>query len=156
MTWFVLYTKPRSEKKVAEQLKKMGVTVYCPLVTQIHQWSDRKKKIEVPLLNSYVFVQLEAQHREMVFQVQGVVRYIFWLGRPAVVRDQEIEVMKLWLANDGIDAKVEKIQRGDHMQVPSGPFKGKEGVVEEIGKNRIQLVLLELGMKITLTKQKTA
>ena len=56
MNWYVLYTKPKWEKKVAEQLQAMGIDCYCPLVMKERQWSDRKKKVEMPLFNSYVFV----------------------------------------------------------------------------------------------------
>jgi len=152
MPWFVLYAKPRNEKKVALQLEKMGITVYCPLVTEIHQWSDRKKKVEVPLIKSYLFVQLEEKDREIVFQVPGVVRYVFWLQKPAMVRDQEIDIMKEWLAGEMVDAKVESLRPGDRMNMPSGLFEGEEGVIEEINKNRVQLLLIDLGMKITLKR----
>ncbi|MDX1426779.1 MAG: transcription termination/antitermination NusG family protein [Salegentibacter mishustinae] len=49
MSWYVLYTKPRTEKRVAESLEQMGVEVYCPLITEIKQWKDRKKKLKTPL-----------------------------------------------------------------------------------------------------------
>ena len=150
--WYVLYTKPRNEKKVALDLEKMGINVYCPLVTEIHQWSDRKKKVEVPLIKSYLFVQLEEKNRDIVFQVPGAVRYVFWLQKPAIVKGQEIDIMKEWLSGETVDAKVESLRPGDKMSVPSGFFKGKEGVIEEINNNRVQLLLLDLGMKITLTR----
>lgn len=77
MNWYVVYTKPKWEKKVAEQLRNKGIECYCPLITQVRQWSDRKKKVEVPLFNSYVFVQLPDSERNAVFQSVGVVRYCF-------------------------------------------------------------------------------
>ena len=156
MSWFVLYIKSQNEKKAAAQLAQLGITVYCPLVTQIRQWSDRKKKIETPLIPSYIFVKLEEKERELVFEVPGVVRYLFWLGKPAVVRDEEIETLQEWLKNDELDTRVVGLQPGDKMAISKGPFKGKEGIVQEVSKNRVQLILLELGMKITLTKQKEA
>jgi transcriptional antiterminator RfaH len=152
MSWFVLYTKSRNEKKVAKQLEKMGITVYCPLVTQIHQWSDRKKKVEVPLISSYVFVKLKEKDRERVFEVPGIVRYVYWLEKPAIVRDHEIAIMKEWLSAEIVDAKVEGLQRGDRMSISSGVFEGEKGVVEEINKSRVQLLLVDLGMKITLKR----
>ena len=97
MPWFAIYTSPRQEKKVANRLAKLDIVVYCPLVIQERQWSDRKKKVEVPLLPSYVFVNLESQDRELVFQVSGVVRYLYWLGQPAIIKDAEIELMQQWL-----------------------------------------------------------
>ena len=86
MNWYVVYTKPRWEKKVVEQLNQKGIECYCPLITQVRQWSDRKKKVDVPLFNSYVFVHLEESDRNSVFLSSGVVRYLFWLGKLAVVR----------------------------------------------------------------------
>ena len=156
MPWFVIYVKSRNEKKVALQLQQMGITVYCPLVTQTRIWSDRKKKIETPLIPSYIFVQIEEKQRELVFQVPGVVRYLCWLGKPAVVRNKEIEILQKWLQSDLLDAQVSSVQPGDKMAISKGPFKGKEGIVQEVSKNRLQLLLLELGVKITITKQKVA
>lgn len=75
MNWYVIYTKPKWEKKVAEQLADAGIECYCPLITQVRQWSDRKKKVVVPLFNSYVFVRLEDCDRNLVFQSPGAVRY---------------------------------------------------------------------------------
>lgn len=152
MPWFVLYTKSRNEKKVAIQLEKMGITVYCPMVTQIHQWSDRKKKVTVPLISSYVFVKLKEKDRGSVFEVPGIVRYVYWLEKPAIVRDHEIAIMKEWLSAKNVAAKVESLRRGDSMCIPSGVFEGEEGVVEEINKSRVQLLLVHLGMKITLKR----
>ena len=152
MNWFVIYTKSRQEKKVALELEKMGITVYCPMINQIRQWSDRKKKVEVPLISSYVFVQVKEREREAVFEVPGIVRYVYWLEKPAIVRDEEIAVMKTWLSTQTVEAKVEGLRRGDRMKVSSGVFEGKEGFVEEISKNRVLLLLPDLGMKITLNR----
>jgi transcriptional antiterminator RfaH len=152
MSWKVLYVKPRNEKKVAELLSRLGIVVYCPLVTEVRQWSDRKQKVQVPLLSSYVFVQIEEINRELVFQVSGVIRYLFWLGKPAVVRDNEIELMQEWLVGENVKADVQGLQPGDKMKISTGPFKDKKGIVQEISKNRVQLLLPDLEMKITLSR----
>ena len=90
MPWFVIYTKSRNEKKVAELLQKNRVEVFCPLVKLKKNWSDRKKIVETPLIKSYVFVNLSEKDRNVVFNVPGVIRYVFWLKNPAIVRDNEI------------------------------------------------------------------
>ena len=97
MNWYVLYTKSRNEKVVAQKLAALGIEVYCPLVRTRKQWSDRLKWVEEPLLRSICFVHLTEQDRERVFQVSGVVRYLFWLGKPAIVSDHEIDQLKLFL-----------------------------------------------------------
>jgi transcription antitermination factor NusG len=89
--WYVVYTKPKWEKKVAEQLTKMGIEC-CPLITQVRQWSDRKKKVVVPAFNSYV-VQVADSDRSLVFQSVGSSLFV-WLGKPAIVRDEEIGTIK--------------------------------------------------------------
>ena len=57
LQWFALYTRPKAEKKVEERLSLAGFDSFLPLQTVIKQWSDRKKKVEIPLINSYVFVK---------------------------------------------------------------------------------------------------
>ncbi len=148
--WFVLYTKPRSEKKVADRLKKIGLIVYCPMISEIRKWSDRKKKVETPLIPSYVFVQLDTNQRDLVFQVSGVVRYLFWLGKPATVKNEEINTLQEWIQGT-TKIKIEGLRTGDLMEIKEGPFKGQEGFVKEIGENRLQLLLKGTGLKITLT-----
>lgn len=152
MPWYVIYTKPRNEKKVAESLQKIGIVVYCPLVTQIKQWSDRKKKVQIPLFNSYIFVNLNDKDRNNVFEVHGAIRYLFWLGKPAVVRDEEIEMLQESLKDIMTSVEITSIKSGDLLSIPGGPFKGKECVVKTVNKNTLQVVLKELSVLITLTK----
>lgn len=144
--WYVVYTKPKWEKKVAEKLTEVGIECYCPLITQMKQWSDRKKAIEVPLFNSYVFVQLEDGNRNSVFQVSGVVRYLFWLGKPAIVKDGEIEIIKTSLKAPNIsDISVTSIQVGDRIKLETGAFNNQDAVVQEISNTYYTLVLESLG-----------
>ncbi|MFD2939542.1 UpxY family transcription antiterminator [Flavobacterium notoginsengisoli] len=146
MNWYVVYTKPKWEKKVADKLKQAGIECYCPLITQVKQWSDRKKKIEVPLFNSYVFVQLADSERNSVFQVAGVVRYLFWLGKPAIVKDQEIEIIKTSIKAPNIsDVSVSEIQVGDKIKLESGAFTNQNAIVQEVSNNYYILVLETLG-----------
>ena len=153
MTWFALYTKPRNEKKVADKLAQSGIQVYCPMVTQIKQWSDRKKKTETPLIPSYVFVNIEEKNRNDVFEVNGVVRYLFWLGKPAIVRNEEILALQEGLKETVSEVEIADYKKGDTINIATGPFKGKEGTIKEVKKNKLQLVLKELGMLITLTRE---
>jgi transcription antitermination factor NusG len=150
MPWYVLYTKPRNEKKVAENLQKLGFTVYCPLVEVVKQWSDRKKKVQEPLLASYVFIQLEEQQRNLVFQVAGVVRYLYWLGKPAVVRNEEITTLQSWLLNGNQKLQIEQLQPGSKITLKEGVFKGIDAIVKEQRGKKMQLVLESLGIVVIM------
>ena len=153
LKWYVIYVRPRYEKKTAEQLQKIGINVYCPTVMEIHQWSDRKKKVEVPVFSTYVFVQLLEKERNIIFDVPGVMGYLKWLGQPAVVRDEEITLIKQWLEKDVVSSKIEKIAPGDFVTIESGPFKGKKGLAQQVGNHKIQILLSDFGLKITLKYQ---
>ncbi|RKR10905.1 transcription antitermination factor NusG [Flavobacterium sp. 90] len=146
MNWYVVYTKPKWEKKVADKLNQIGIECYCPLIIQMKQWSDRKKKVEVPLFNSYVFVQLADIDRNSVFQVSGVVRYLFWLGKPAIVRDEEINSIKTSLKAPNIsDISVTSIQVGDRIKIEAGAFSNQDAIVQEVSNTYYTLVLESLG-----------
>lgn len=146
MNWYVLYTKPKWEKKVTEQLQAIGIECYCPLVTKERQWSDRKKKVEVPLFNSYVFVHLEDKDRPSVFQSPGAVRYLFWLQKPAIVREDEIATIKKWLNSpDLAEIEVSTYQVGETIQLESGPFVNQQAVVQEVTTSHYILVLESMG-----------
>ncbi|WP_417939601.1 UpxY family transcription antiterminator [Flavobacterium sp. RS13.1] len=146
MNWYVVYTKPKWEKKVAEKLNELGIECYCPLVTQIKQWSDRKKKIEVPLFNSYVFVKLADIDRNSVFQVAGVVRYLFWLGKAAVVRNEEILTIKQSLSNTNIsNVSVVPYKKGDKVKLETGVFSSQNAIVQEVTNTHCIVVLESLG-----------
>ncbi|AUD06959.1 UpxY family transcription antiterminator [Spirosoma pollinicola] len=94
MPWYVLYTKSRNEKIVAEKLLEQGINVYCPLIKTKRKWSDRIKLVEESHYRSYCFVDLEEKKRATVFGIIGIVRYLFWQNKPAVVCDFEIEAIK--------------------------------------------------------------
>lgn len=146
MNWYVIYTKPKWEKKVAERLTEIGIECYCPLVTKIKQWSDRKKKVEMPLFNSYVFVQLPDSERNSVFEIAGVVRYLFWLGKPAVVRDEEIEIIKKSFEDTNVcDISLSPIQIGEHITLESGAFTNQKAIFQEVSNTHYILILEELG-----------
>ena len=151
--WFVVYTKPQQELKVAIQLSAMGITNYCPTITLVKQYSDRKKKVTRPLLSSYVMVELEENQRNKVFACNGIVRYLFFLGKPAVVPFSEINLMQNHLNGVYNDSKVTSLSVGDSHTITQGPFSGVSGRVVETDNTKVKLELTSLGMRITLKKQ---
>lgn len=146
MNWYVLYVQSRKEKKVAEMLGELQIEVYCPLVKEIRQWSDRKKTIESPLFKSYVFVRLLDKDRQSVFAVPGVVRYLFWLGKPAMVRDVEIDTIKCWLEDDRVEeVTLSKLVPGNELNIKNGILKDHKAIIQEVGKRRVRLLIPGLG-----------
>ena len=155
MNWYVVYTKPKWEKKVAERLNEIGVVAYCPLISKTSQWTDRKKTVQVPLFNSYIFVQLEEKDRSSVFDVVGAVRYLFWLGKPAIVKDSEITTIKEWLsAPEDYEISLDQWKKGDKIIVESGPFVNQSAIIQDVKPNHYVLLLESLGCVLRLKKKK--
>ena len=152
MEWFALYTKPRNEKRVAENLAALGIEAYCPLVTTIKQWSDRKKKVESPLIPSYVFVKIEEANRKDVFQVAGVVQYVFWLGKPAKIKPQEIEALKTQLATPVVKVDIETWTPNTQIQINEGPFKNQMAVVDKVSTHKVTLIIKSLGIRLIINR----
>ena len=144
--WLVAYTQPRAEKRVYDRLLEAGIETYLPLYTTIRQWADRKKKVEVPLFNSYIFVRVRERERIKVLEVPGVVRFIYYLQKPAVVRDKEIDAVKKFLnKTEGLKIRVTK---GEYVEIASGPMEGIYGKVIRVGKVKIIVQIEQLNMSL--------
>ena len=115
--WFVLCTKPRNELKVLNRLISLGIDAYTPSRIELRQWSDRKKKVLVPLLPSMVLVRLDEKEVHKVFDIPGVVRYLFEHGTRAVVSNEEVQAMQMYLENIHTLNK-QGLVEGDTVQVP--------------------------------------
>ncbi len=144
--WFVVYTKSRCEKKVSELLSRKGIENYCPLNRVQKQWSDRKKIIFAPLFTSYVFVRISASEQSIICRTDGILNFVYWLNKPAVVRSEEIDIIKQFL-NDHSFVRLEKVSMNvnDIVRVISGPFMEQEGQVISFNNKSVKIMLPSLG-----------
>ena len=143
--WHAVYVSSRSEKKVCENLNRKSIEAYVPLVKTIRQWSDRKKKIELPLISGYVFVRINLSEKDKVLHTKSVVNFVKSQGVTAPIRDEEIERLKQ-LVELGYHLEVApltKINQGDKIKISSGTLKGIEGVVIDANGDKLIEVLLE-------------
>ena len=148
-SWHVIYTKPRAEKKVEERLSNFGIKAYCPVKPKIKQWSDRKKKILVPVLPSMVLVNIDEKERNKVFDIPGVLRYMFWLGKHAIVKEEEVDSLKTLLTQTNIVSQdTIALKVGEIIHVPG--FEDQSGIIKKISNNQIWVVLKNLGYVIKL------
>ena len=117
LNWYAVYTRPRWEKKVASNLLLHGVEAYCPVTNVSRLWGKRRSVVQEPLFKPYVFVRVSEKMKWRVLDVSGVLKYVTWLGKPAKIRDHEIETIKDFVA------------RYDHVQVENLAFKPSMQVV---------------------------
>ena len=142
MSWYAIYTKPRNEKKVYSLLVDKDVESYLPLISRVSQWKDRKKKIEIPLFNSYLFANFDYKFRFNVLETSGIVKIINFNGIPAVVPDWQIESLRKMLEYP-TDLKLENyIKLGELVEILDGPMKGLRGsVLNHKGSDRLLLTI---------------
>ena len=146
--WYAVYTKPRWEKKIDTVLIRKGVESWCPLQKIERQWSDRKKIIEDPLFKSYVFVRIDATEKTKVLMTDGVLNFVHYLGKPAIIKDDEIDTIKKFLSEK--DASIfilsqEGFKEEMRITVNHGVFMGNQGTVIRGGKKKVYVKLESLG-----------
>src|SRR5688572_25744347 len=128
--WYAIYTRPRWEKKVHNLLKLKGVDSYCPLNKVRRKWSDRIKLVEEPLFKSYVFVRVKEDERSTIRMTEGVINFVYWDGKPAIVKDKEIQNIRKFM-NEYENVQLVKVDMkpGQKVVITSGPFMDKEGQI---------------------------
>lgn len=138
--WYALYTKPRHEKIAEAAIQLKGIETYLPLNRVLRQWSDRKKWIEEPLFKGYVFVNGDNSECYKAIQSRGVMCMVSFSGRPAIVRDEEIFLLRNILREKADVEQVPHIQPGELVEICRGPLTGLSGVLQEYrGTSKIVL-----------------
>lgn len=142
--WFALYTKPRQEFKAAAQINSISVEYYLPTITTIRRWSDRKKKIEAPLFNGYIFIHATERERLYAVEQKAIVRTICFQGKPSVIPDWQIDNLRKMLSETPDVFVTDKIEKGETVKIISGPFEGISGIVKNINSEDWLIITLEL------------
>ena len=142
--WYAIYTRPRWEKKVSNLLVQKGIESYCPLNRVRRKWSDRIKTVEEPLFKSYVFVRIEDEDRTEVRMTNGVVNFVYWNGKPAVIKEKEIQTIKRFL-DEFENVEAVKINPEERVRVIAGPMMDQEGKVIEIKNKTAKVCIDSLG-----------
>ena len=89
--WYAIYVRSKHEKYVYEVLQLKGIKSSLPLKTVYRQWSDRKKKHQIPLFRGYVFVNVNIQNEKLdVLQTDGVVKFIAFGGRNITIPEAQM------------------------------------------------------------------
>ena len=154
--WYVVYTRPRWEKKVFALLTSKGIQAYCPLNRVRKKWSDRMKWIDEPLFKSYVFVRVTAEEQAEVRMVNGVVNYVYWLGKPAVVKAGEIETIRKFLNDyDEVEAIPLNLDENSLVTIRQGAFMDKEARVMKVFNNKVQVIFQSIGYSLVAVIDKS-
>jgi len=154
--WYAVYTRPRWEKKVYKLLQEKNVESYCPLNKVHRKWSDRMKIVEEPLFKSYVFVRVNEEEKTPVRMINGIVNFVYWMGKPAIIKDKEIEIIKRFLNEyDNVEVKPMAVERGSEVVVEKGILLGKKGTVKRILGKKVEVLIESIGFTMTAYLEKS-
>lgn len=142
MPWYAIYTKPRHEKKVYQQLIEKNIVAFVPMTKSLRQWKDRRKWVEMPLFTSYVFINILLKNKLDALETHGVVKMVAFGGVPASIPDWQIEQLKKVISQPESLRLEQYLKEGDTVEVIEGPLKGVKGYLREIrGETRVAILI---------------
>ena len=148
LNWYAVYTKPRWEKKVAKLLDEKGIENYCPLNKVVKQWSDRKKVVMEPIFKSYVFVRVEDKEKFELKSISGILNFVHWLGKPAIVRDEDITTIRKFLNEFGevTVSEIDQLKVNAKVRVKQGIMMNYLGLLVEVMGNKVKVRIESMGI----------
>ena len=148
--WYVVYTRPRWEKKVAQILTEKGIVNYCPLNKVRRRWSDRTKVIYEPLFKGYVFVSVEESEKWSLRNIDGVLNFVHWLGKPARVREEEIDIIRKFLKEfEEVEVTEFSLRPADEVIVTQGVLMNYKGIILAVFGNRARVRIDSMGIQLS-------
>ena len=144
--WLAVYTRPRWEKKVNRLLIAKGLESYCPLNKVRRKWSDRVKVVEEPLFKSYVFVKVDDNDRSAVRMTNGAINFVYWNGKPAVIKEKEITAIRRFLDEyENVEARPVELKVNQRVRITNGTLMDKEGMILDVRHKTVKVAIDSLG-----------
>ena len=144
--WYAVQTRARNEKVISERLQEQGLTTFLPLVTEVRRWSDRKKKVELPLFSCYVFVKLVATNndeRMRVYRTNGVFRIVSMRGEAIPIPDEQIEALRAVVTQQVPWTEHPFLKIGQRVRIRGGSLEGLEGVLLSRNGDRTLIISVD-------------
>ena len=147
--WYAVYTKPRWEKKVHLLCGQQHIESYCPLNKVRKKWSDRIKVVHEPLFKSYVFVHIAESEKTKVREVGGVLNYVYSEGRPAVIREEEIDMIRKFLDEfEDVQAEPIDLKVDSRVTINKGALMNQSGIVRRVLGNKVEVLIESMGYQL--------
>jgi len=143
--WYAVHTFPRHEKAVAERMQRQGVIVFLPTVNEVHRWSDRRKNVQLPLFNCYVFVQIPPRNEERirVLRTDGVISFVGMRGQGTPIPEEQIEAVRAVVAHGLSCGSHPFLKTGQRVRIRGGALDGIEGVFLSQNGNRSLVISVD-------------
>ena len=132
ISWYAIYVRSRYEKSVHAELQQKGIESSLPLTIVTRQWSDRRKKVEVPLFRGYVFVKIDIKNEKLpVLTTSGVVKFVTFNNETVSIPEDQMYWLQQMIASDLLLSQEQDFPIGAEIDVMFGPLKGLRGRVKQ-------------------------
>ncbi|MDB4414899.1 UpxY family transcription antiterminator [bacterium] len=150
--WFAVYTRYKREKVVYNELTRKGIKVFLPLQKILRQYGRKKRWVELPLFNCYVFVKITKANYVPVLSVEGVTKFIRFSQNLISIPESEIQMIKRIIGSELlIEAEEGIFNSGDKVEIIAGNLAGMKGELIEVqGKNKVLIELSHLGYTLKI------
>jgi transcription antitermination factor NusG len=154
--WLAIYSRPRWEKKVNKLLLEQGFESYCPLNKVRRKWSDRVKVVEEPLFKSYVFIKVTEEEKTAVRMTPGVINFVYWNGKPAIIKEKEVNAIKRFLnEHENVEVQPLNVQVHQRVKITTGPLMDREGKVLSVHRKAVRIAIDSLGYVLVAYIERT-
>ena len=141
---------------MASLLQEKGIVHYCPLNRVMKQWSDRKKQVLEPLFKGYVFVQVAEPKKWEVKKIDGIINYVHWLGKPAIVKETEINTIRKFLQEfSDVEVSDRELHINTSVTVKQGILMNYRGIIVEVLGNRVKVEIDSMGVQLSAFFEKS-
>ena len=143
--WFAVQTKPRHEKRVVCELEEKGIVTFLPLFSDVRQWSDRRREVQLPLFANYVFVRISADKntRVTVLQTNGVFRFVGARGFGVPIPEEQIQAVQTILRDKVPFVPYPFLCVGQKVRIRGGSLDGLQGVLMALNGDESLIVSVE-------------
>lgn len=143
--WYALHTRPRHEKTVIQRLTDRGVETFLPIVTEVHRWSDRKKKVEMPLFSCYVFAKFipNRTDRLRVLRVDGVLGLVGSQSEGTPIPEDQIDAVRALIEGSVSWSPYPFLKIGQRVRIRSGALDGMEGILVSRNGNHTLVISVD-------------
>jgi transcription elongation factor/antiterminator RfaH len=149
--WYALYLRSRHERAVELRLTERQIETFLPMIEEVRQYSDRKKRVSEPLFRGYLFVRTDLRNRTSILQTDGVVKFVGIGSKPSPIPDGQIESIRLAGGKPSRIRREQYLSSGEYVRVTSGPFEGIEGFVVTLkGSTRVVVSVECIGQSISV------
>jgi transcription antitermination factor NusG len=137
--WYAVRTRPRHEKTAETELRTKGIEAFVPTLTETHYWSDRKKRVEVPVFPGYAFVNipLTSMMRLAVLRVNGIVSFIGTQNHGTPIPNEQIECVRKLIVTQTPFHSHPFLKVGQKVVIRGGALDGTTGILSECGRRLV-------------------